>query len=130
MGCLEVKATLMNLPLVVGFSVLSGIECSASVLNQPLRINASKVTPRLKIQCGLVCSAGGGYYLRVKPDTVWLSPDDLASATFDIYSNDSWRITNEDSDVPYLDVSKNQVWVSMGEYDLFNIFSNVNWNID
>ena len=60
MGCLEVKATLMNLPVVVGISLLSGIECSASVLNPPLNISTKKVSPSLKIQCGLVCSVGGG----------------------------------------------------------------------
>ena len=60
MGCLEVKATLMNLPLVVGFSVLSGIECSASVLNLPLKVSVMDVTPELKVSGHLVCSVGGG----------------------------------------------------------------------
>ena len=60
MSCLNVKATLMNLPLVVGFSVLSGIECSASVLNTPLKVSVMDVTPELKVSGHLVCSVGGG----------------------------------------------------------------------
>ena len=60
MGCLNVKATLINLPLVVGFSVLSGIECSASVLNPLLNISVMDVTPKLKVSGHLVCSVGGG----------------------------------------------------------------------
>lgn len=91
MGCLEVKATLMNLPLVVGFSVLSGIECSASVLNPPLNISVMDVTPKLKVSGHLVCSVVGESYLRVIPDVVWLTPD-MISGEFDIFSNVSWKI--------------------------------------
>ena len=60
MGCLEVKATLMNLPVVVGISLLSGIECSVSVLNPPLNISVMDITPKLKVSGHLVCSVGGG----------------------------------------------------------------------
>ena len=88
MGCLNVKATLMNLP---GFSVLSGIECSASVLNLPLNVSVIDVTPRLKVHGSIVCSVGGGTYLRVSPDYVWLTPD-MLSGEFDIFSNVSWKI--------------------------------------
>ena len=129
MSCLNVKATLMNLPLVVGFSVLSGIECSVSVLNPPLNISTNKVSQSLNIKCGLVCSVGSGYYLRVSSETVWLSPDELANVAFDIYSNVSWEI-NGDINAPYLDTSKKYVWVSMGELDSFDIYSNQDWRID
>lgn len=91
MGCLEVKATLLNLPVVVGISLLSGIECSASVLNPPLNISVMDVTPRLKVHGSIVCSVGGGTYLRVSPDYVWLTPD-MLSGEFDIFSNVSWKI--------------------------------------
>lgn len=91
MGCLEVKATLLNLPVVVGISLLSGIECSASVLNPPLNISVMDITPKLKVSGHLVCSVGGGSYLRVVPNTVWLTPD-ILSGEFDIYSNVVWRI--------------------------------------
>ena len=62
MGCLEVKATLMNLPVVVGISLLSGIECSASALNKPLKVSVMDITPKLKVSGHLVCSVGGGSY--------------------------------------------------------------------
>ena len=91
MGCLNVKATLMNLPLVVGFSVLSGIECSASVLNPPLNISVMDITPKLKVSGHLVCSVVGESYLRVMPDVVWLTAD-MLSGEFDIFSNVSWKI--------------------------------------
>lgn len=91
MSCLNVKATLLNLPVVVGISLLSGIECSASVLNLPLNVSVIDVTPRLKVHGSIVCSVGGGTYLRVSPDYVWLTPD-MLSGEFDIYSNLSWKI--------------------------------------
>ena len=91
MSCLNVKATLLNLPVVVGISLLSGIECSASVLNPPLKVSVMDVTPKLKVSGHLVCSVGGGSYLRVVPDVVWLTPD-ILSGEFDIYSNVVWKI--------------------------------------
>lgn len=91
MSCLNVKATLLNLPVVVGISLLSGIECSASVLNLPLNVSVIDVTPRLKVHGSIVCSVGGGTYLRVSPDYVWLTPD-MLSGEFDIYSNLNWNI--------------------------------------
>ena len=91
MSCLNVKATLLNLPVVVGISLLSGIECSASVLNLPLNVSVIDVTPRLKVHGSIVCSVGGGTYLRVSPDYVWLTPD-MLSGEFDIYSNVVWKI--------------------------------------
>ena len=91
MSCLNVKATLLNLPVVVGISLLSGIECSASVLNLPLNVSVIDVTPRLKVHGSIVCSVGGGTYLRVSPDYVWLTPD-MLSGEFDIFSNVSWKI--------------------------------------
>lgn len=130
MGCLDVSARCLNSPIFISAWGLKELEVSTFSSAPEMKLKVSALNRELKISCGMVCSVGGGYYLRVNPDTVWLSTDELASATFDIYSNDSWKITNEDFDVPYLDVSKNQVWVSMGEYDLFNIFPNVDWNID
>ena len=91
MSCLKVKVTLLNLPVVVGISLLNDIECSASVLNPPLKVNVTDVTPRLKVSSHLVCSVGGVSYLRVVPDVVWLTPD-MLSRDFDIYSNVVWKI--------------------------------------
>ena len=91
MRCLNVKATLLNLPVVVGISLLSGIECSATVLNPPLKVSVMDITPKLKVSGHLVCSVVGESYLRVMPDVVWLTPD-MLSGEFDIFSNVSWKI--------------------------------------
>ena len=91
MRCLNVKATLLNLPLVVGISLLSGIECSASVLNTPLKVSVMDVTPKLKVSGHLVCSVNKDAYLRVSTDVLLLTPD-MLSEEFDIYSNVVWKI--------------------------------------
>lgn len=91
MSCINVKATLLNLPVVVGFSLLSGIKCNTMVLNTPLTIRAENISPRLKVSGHVICSVGGGSYLRVVPDVVWLTPD-MLSGEFDIYSNVIWKI--------------------------------------
>lgn len=98
MSCLNVKATLLNLPVVVGISLLSCIECSTTVLNPSINVNVMDVTPKLKVSSHLVCSVGGGSYLRVSPNIVWLTPD-MIGGEFDIYSNVVWKIDiqqNED----------------------------------
>lgn len=91
MGCLNVKATLLNLSLVVGINLFSRIECSASVLNPLLNVSVMDITSRLKVYVSIVCSVGGDSYLRVSPDYVWLTPD-MLSGEFDIYSNVNWKI--------------------------------------
>ena len=55
MGCLNVKATLLSLPVVVGFSLLSGIECKAWVLNKPVSVSAASVVPKLMVRVSVVC---------------------------------------------------------------------------
>ena len=91
MSCINVKATLLNLPVVVGVSLLGGITCSAWVMNCPLNIQVKDVSLRLKVSGHLICSVGSGSYLRVQPNIVWLTPD-MLQGEFDIYSNVIWKI--------------------------------------
>ena len=91
MSCLNVKVTLLNLPVAVGISLIGGIECSTQVLNKPLNINVADITPALKVYSHLVCTVGSGNYLSVYPNYLWLTPD-MLSEEFDIYSNGVWKI--------------------------------------
>lgn len=86
-GCLSVSAWRADSPLSVKASRADfseekdGLEVSAWIIGDGLRVSA-----------GIVCSVSRDSYLRVVPDVVWLSPDELASAEFDIYSNVVWKI--------------------------------------
>lgn len=43
----------------------------------------------LSFKCGLVCSVGSEFYLRVEPEVIWLLPD---SADVVVYSNVTWTV--------------------------------------
>lgn len=43
----------------------------------------------LSFRCGIVCSVGSDFYLRVEPEAIWLLPD---SAEVAVYSNVTWYI--------------------------------------
>lgn len=91
MGCLNVKATLLNSPVQVDFDLLERISCDAKILNKPLIVTTKNITSKIKINCSIVCSIGDQYYLTVDPDVVWLTRD-MLSSEFNIYSNVSWNI--------------------------------------
>ena len=63
----------------------------ATRIGEELSVTAKGIE-RLKVTCSIICSVNNDAYLRVVPDVVWLSPDELASAEFDIYSNVVWKI--------------------------------------
>ena len=86
LGCLSVSAWRADNPLSVTAS-------RADVLEKDgLEVSAWRVGCGLKVTAGIICSVNKDAYLRVVPDVVWLSPDELASAEFDIYSNVVWKI--------------------------------------
>ena len=86
LGCLSVSAWRADNPLSVTAS-------RADVLEKDgLEVSAWRIGGGLMVTAGIVCSVSRNYYLRVVPDVVWLSPDELASAEFDIYSNVVWKI--------------------------------------
>ena len=57
-----------------------------------IEVSAWRIGGGLKVTAGIVCSVNKDAYLRVVPDVVWLSPDELAYGEFDIYSNVVWKI--------------------------------------
>lgn len=103
MGCLEVTARCLTLPIAVSAWGQKELEVSAFSSVPEMVLSASAINKKLDITCGLVCSiTSKEYYLNVVPDTVWMSADDL-EAYFNIYSNVTWKIHNNES---YIEVSK------------------------
>ena len=82
MGCLSVSASRIGKP----------IRCEAEILNERLNISASRLGERLNVSAHFVCTINNSAFLNVVPDVVWLTPDMLASADFDIISNVNWVI--------------------------------------
>ena len=86
LGCLSVSAWRTDNPLSVTAS-------RADILEKDgLEVSAWRIGGGLKVSAGIVCSVNNDSYLRVVPDVVWLSPDELAYGEFDIYSNVVWKI--------------------------------------
>lgn len=44
------------------------------------------------ISCSIVCSINNSSFLKVNPNIVWLTPEMLASSTFNIITNTYWTI--------------------------------------
>lgn len=82
MRCLSVSASRIGKPIL----------CEAEVLNERLNVSVSRLEERLNVSAHLVCTINKSAFLSVVPDVVWLSPDMLASADFDIISNVKWII--------------------------------------
>ena len=82
MGCLYVSALRLGKPLL----------CEAELLNERLNVSVSRLGGKLNVSTHLVCTVNKTSFLNVVPDVVWLSPDELASADFDIISNVKWVI--------------------------------------
>lgn len=61
-------------------------------LFKPPKVAIERMNKVLDVTCGLVCSVNGTEYLDVYPTIIWLSPDMLANADFEIRSNVSWNI--------------------------------------
>lgn len=68
------------------------IHCMADSLNPKLKISASRLGERLKVSAHHICTVNKASFLHVVPDVVWLSPDELSSADFEIISNVKWLI--------------------------------------
>lgn len=80
-GCLSGVITKVGNDLTGAVSLISG-ELSASV---------TRVGKGLSGTISIICTTNRDSYLRVTPDTVWLTPD-MISGEFDIYSNVIWQI--------------------------------------
>ena len=64
----------------------------AYVVNPELRGSAMKISQSLMGTAQLARCDDGTYYLRVTPSVVWLSSDDIGSATFKVVSDAEWTI--------------------------------------
>lgn len=62
------------------------------LIENAIHVNTVILGKIVNICCCRVCSVSSDDYLKVIPDMVWLTPDVLASAEFDIISNVTWKI--------------------------------------
>ena len=104
MGCLSVSASRIGNGVACdAFRLGEGIHvnvhkiskpilCKAEILNERLNISVSRLGDRLNVSASLICTVNKSAFLSVVPDVLWLSPDMLASADFDIISNVEWII--------------------------------------
>ena len=104
MGCLSVSASRIGDGIacdafrlgegihVNAYKISKPILCEAEILNERLNVSVSRLGERLNVSAHLVCTINKSAFLNVIPDTLWLSPDVLASADFDIISNVEWII--------------------------------------
>ena len=81
-GCLSVSA----------WRIGDNVHFVVDSLNPTLNVSASRLGERLKVSAHHICTVNKASFLNVVPDVVWLSPDELASADFDIISNVEWVI--------------------------------------
>lgn len=58
-------------------------------LGEGMTFRAERQGGPMSFRCGLVCSVGTDYYLRVEPEVIWLLPD---SADVVVYSNVTWTV--------------------------------------
>ena len=91
--CIQVIASLISEPIRVSSYRLDGkLDVSAQTICMDVDVTASRLGSRLVVRCGLVCSVNKDVFLNVAPTVLWISPDMLASAEFEIKSNTSWFI--------------------------------------
>lgn len=103
-GCLSVSAYRIGGILnVESYKINGDIEISAkrigvkpniiaSVIDSKPNVICKPIGKKLVVICSLVCTVNKAAYLDVNPTYVWLTPDMLSSAEFDIISNTDWII--------------------------------------
>lgn len=76
-----------------GRRVGQSLRARAERVGESLKASAKRVGGNLRVTAGLVCSTSSvDAFLKVSPDTVWLTPSNSFSADFMIVSNVSWRV--------------------------------------
>ena len=81
-GCLSVSAKRIGIkPNII-----------ASIIDSKPNVTCKPIRKKLIVTCSLVCTVNKTAYLNVKPNYVWLTPDMLSSAEFNIISNTDWII--------------------------------------
>lgn len=103
-SCLQIYVSKVGHPMSVvavridtALVVLSSRTCddvfvSATKISDGASVVASRIGDGIKASAHLVCSTNKSAYLNVAPDHVWLTPDMLSSAEFEITANVSWTI--------------------------------------
>lgn len=103
-GCLSVSAYRIGGILnVESYKINADIDISAKrigvkpnitacIIDSKPNITCRPIGKKLVVTCSLVCTVNKAAYLDVKPTYVWLTPDMLSSAEFDIISNTDWII--------------------------------------
>ncbi len=65
---------------------------SVECLDSELLVSVKPINDKIKVSCSVVCSINMTPFVIVNPTYIWLAPEMLASADFDITSNTSWTI--------------------------------------
>lgn len=68
------------------------LEIVADKANESIVLKALFIKSSFNVVCSIVCSINKSWYLNVNPNVIWLTPEELASANFDIHSNVTWEI--------------------------------------
>lgn len=81
-GCISVTA------YEIGTTPKISVEC----LDTPIFVSVKPINDKIKVSCSVICSINMTPFVMVNPTYIWLTPEMLASADFDITSNTSWTI--------------------------------------
>lgn len=101
--CLSVSAWKIGGDMMVEtgrVNVLSFVAClasgplsaSSSRCGEELVVRTKKTSSGLHVSVSPVCTVGKDYYLNVAPDVLWITPDMVSDAWFEIQSNVDWLI--------------------------------------
>lgn len=83
----------MGCIVATGRRVGQSLRAYAERVGDSLEVSAMRVGSNLRMTAGLVCSTSSiDAFLKVSPDTVWLTPSNSFSADFVVVSNVSWRV--------------------------------------
>ena len=67
-------------------------EFSAERKGNSFSFGTKRVGQEFDFKCGLVCSVGSEFYLRVPQEYIWLLPENDFSEDVVVYSNVTWTI--------------------------------------
>lgn len=68
------------------------MEIKAERACEMLSFGAERLGEQMSFRCGLVCTVGSEFYLRVSPQDIWLMPENGYSQDVVVYANVSWTI--------------------------------------
>lgn len=68
------------------------MEIKAERASEMLSFGSERLDDPMSFRCGLVCTVGSEFYLRVPQESIWLMPENGYSADVVVYANVSWII--------------------------------------